>query len=86
MSHLTLTERLDEMRQKYIDERTGNHLESLGSCNDLRQLKKVKKKLLALEKERCQLLIEKKDITAITQKITHLKTLYMAKNNSKGQS
>lgn len=71
-----LRSRIEEMKCKYIEEAYSSKASSL-TCNDMRKAKKIKKKLLTLEKERCQCILEHRDITAINHKIALLKGAYL---------
>ncbi|WP_159720905.1 hypothetical protein [Streptococcus halichoeri] len=74
--------RLQVLRQKYLEEELEQSLRNEIDCPDSRKAKRLKKKLITLEKERCHMLIEHRDPSAITQKIALLKAAY-AKNTAK---
>lgn len=86
MSETTLMSRIQEMRHKYIETSDEHHCHEDYNCQNLRKAKKIKKKLIALEKERCHRLIEHHDVTKIDQQIASLKNDFIkdsTKENSK---
>ncbi|VTS46648.1 Uncharacterised protein [Streptococcus porcinus] len=82
MSNTNLVDRIQTMRQKYINNYPTEKLKADYTCSDIRKAKKLKKKLIALEKERCHKLIEHIDVTEIDQKIAILKNNYINESQS----
>ncbi|MEQ9764185.1 hypothetical protein [Streptococcus jiangjianxini] len=76
MSHQSVTERLSELRQKYLEQPSQND----SHFADSPKMAKLKKKLIALEKERCQLKMAQKDYKAVDQKIAALKESFTEKH------
>ncbi|WP_438467998.1 hypothetical protein [Streptococcus pluranimalium] len=76
MSHQSITERLSELRQKYIEQPSQNDSHFVDSP----KMTKMKKKLMALEKERCQLKLTQKDCQVVDQKIADLKEAFAEEN------
>ncbi|MDY4761359.1 hypothetical protein [Streptococcus thoraltensis] len=76
MSHQSVIERLSELRQKYIEQPSQNDSHFVDSP----QMTKMKKKLIALEKERCYLKMAQKDCKAVDQKIADLKESFAEKH------
>nr|WP_307953343.1 hypothetical protein [Streptococcus uberis] len=72
-----LRSRIKEMKCKYLEAQENISKSSSMTCNDMRKAKKIKKKLLTLEKERCQCILEHRDISAIDEKIALLKSAYL---------
>ncbi|VTS25722.1 hypothetical protein [Streptococcus pseudoporcinus] len=77
MPDTNLVDRIQSMRQKYINNYPTESLKANYVCQDIKKAKKLKKKLIALEKERCHKLIEHADISDIDQKIAVLKNSYI---------
>ncbi|MBP2623391.1 hypothetical protein [Streptococcus oricebi] len=73
-----LQDKLADLRSRYIESSTSQ--DSLISKYDQDQMTKkmlrIKKKLLALEMERCQKKIEHRDLSKVDQKISQQKTLF----------
>ena len=65
-----IKEKLADMQAKYIDKQSA---EDTLKKVDNRKTAKIKKKLASLEKERCVRLRDRKDVTAIDQKIAKQK-------------
>ena len=65
-----IKEKLADMQAKYIDKQSA---EGTLKKVDNRKTAKIKKKLASLEKERCVRLRDRKDVTAIDQKIAKQK-------------
>lgn len=76
MSVNSIKSRIQEMKGKYIEAHEDHGCQGDLTCSNLKKAKKIKKKLLALEKERCQCMLENKDLTSINQKIAQLKGAY----------
>ncbi|WMB27690.1 hypothetical protein N1496_06165 [Streptococcus didelphis] len=76
MTDTDLTNRIQKMRQKYVDHDLSNLKQGDYTCQDIRKAK-TKKRLIALEKERCHRLIEHADVSHIDQKIASLKSDYI---------
>lgn len=76
MSHQSVNERLSELRQKYIEQPSPHD----GHLVDSPKTAKMKKKLMALEIERCQLKMTQKDCKVIDQKIANLKKSFIENN------
>ncbi|MGH2269424.1 hypothetical protein ACRPMK_06105 [Streptococcus uberis] len=72
-----LRSRIEEMKCKYLEAQENISKSSSMACTDMRKAKKIKKKLLTLEKERCQYILEHRDISAIDEKIALLKSAYL---------
>ena len=73
-----LQDRLADLRNRYIESST-NQDGLTNNYNQVQMTKKmlrIKKKLLALEMERCQKKIEHRDLSKIDQKISQQKTLF----------
>lgn len=73
MTDTNLISRIQKMRHKYLEADNNTHLHNDYSCHDLRRVKKIKKKLITLEKERCHCLMTQQDVSAIEQQIARLK-------------
>lgn len=74
-----LKEKLDGLRQNFVESTA--HERAVGVLDEARMSKKmikIKKKLVALEMERCQKKIEHKDLAKIDQKILEQKELFEA--------
>lgn len=74
-----LKEKLDGLRHNFVESTT--HERAVGMLDEARMSKKmikIKKKLVALEMERCQKKIEHKDCSKIDQKILEQKELFEA--------
>ena len=72
-----LREKLDTMRQKFVE--STHHERAVGVLDQAHMSKKmlkIKKKLVALEMERCQRKIEHKDSSKIDQKIKEQKEIF----------
>ncbi|VUX01515.1 Uncharacterised protein [Streptococcus constellatus] len=72
-----LQEKLNGLRSQYLESTNGETLTK--QVNDAQMSKKmirIKKKLVNLEMERCQKMIEHRDLSKIEQKISEQKTLF----------
>ena len=72
-----LHEKLNCLRSQYLDSTNGEILAK--QVNDAQMSKKmlrIKKKLVNLERERCQKMIEHRDLSKIEQKISEQKMLF----------
>ncbi|MFU2204534.1 hypothetical protein ACMZ62_05460 [Streptococcus pluranimalium] len=76
MSEQSLTERLFELRQKYIDDPVSEELKQ----GTFEQSKRIKKKLMTLEMERCQLKMAHRDHRHVDERIASLKQACRSKN------
>lgn len=74
MDKNNLTQTLAAMRARYLD--NGACENDRGTCSDIKKVQKIKQKLMHLERERCHKMIEKKDVSAINEKIKAQKRLY----------
>ncbi|MGT2845334.1 hypothetical protein ACVRZD_08960 [Streptococcus hongkongensis] len=83
LTESTIVSRVQEMRQKYLYDKLDTANCRDFTCKDLKKAKKIKKKLIGLEKERCHRLIEHQDITRIDQKIALLKEEFQQENKIK---
>ncbi len=72
MQTVTVREKLHQMHQKYLDDANTKPCAKL-SEEDAEKILTIKKKLASLEKERCMRLRDRKDVTAIDQKIAKQK-------------
>ena len=72
MQIITVREKLHQMHQKYLDDANTKPCAKL-SEEDAEKILTIKKKLASLEKERCVRLRDRKDVTAIDQKIAKQK-------------
>lgn len=68
MSQLSLVERLNRLKDKYLSSKNQEF-----SNVHLSKVKKKKKKLIILEKERCRCRLEREDTKKIDDKIEKLK-------------
>ncbi|HEO7283917.1 TPA: hypothetical protein VBE51_000018 [Streptococcus agalactiae] len=68
MSQLSLEERLNRLKDKYLSSKNQKF-----SNVHLSKVKKKKKKLIILEKERCRCRLEREDTKKIDDKIEKLK-------------
>ncbi|EHJ57378.1 hypothetical protein HMPREF9318_02029 [Streptococcus urinalis FB127-CNA-2] len=73
MTNTTVTDRIEQLRQRYLYNPCESQDLTFQSNGNQKQIAKLKKKLMMLEKERCQKRFEKKDIQAIYQKIKETK-------------
>ena len=72
-----LREKLEAMRQNFVE--STHHERAVGVLDEAHMSKKmlkIKKKLVALEMERCQKKIEHKDCSKIDQKIQEQKEIF----------
>ena len=72
-----LREKLEAMRQNFVE--STHHERAVGVLDEAHMSKKmlkIKKKLISLEMERCQKIIEHKDSTRINQKIQEQEELF----------
>ncbi|MFZ2482848.1 MAG: hypothetical protein WAW70_01890 [Streptococcus parauberis] len=83
MTESNIISLVQEMRQKYLYDKMETADCGDFTCKDLKKAKKIKKKLIGLEKERCHKLIEHEDISLIDQKIALLKEEFRKESNSK---
>ncbi len=72
-----LSNRIKELKLKYLEENLTESDKDF-TCSDYKKAKKIKKRLLSLEKERCHRLIEHQDIQSIDDKIAILKASYIS--------
>lgn len=85
MQTVAVREKLHQMHQKYLDDANTKPCAKL-SEEDAEKILTIKKKLASLEKERCVRLRDRKDVTAIDQKLPSKKNVLLfiaAKNNDK---
>lgn len=76
MKHQEVSQKLADLRAKYLQTDHGSQkLESL-SDDDLRKLLAIKRKLADLEIDRCQKMRLKQDLSKIDQKILKQKELF----------
>ena len=71
MQTVAVREKLHQMHQKYLDDANTKPCAKLSE--DAQKILTIKKKLASLEKERCVRLRDRKDVTAIDQKIAKQK-------------
>lgn len=74
MNQTLLTQSLTELRSKYLEKKSVCDMAQ--GHERSRKMAKIKKKMVALERERCHKLLEKRDITHIDFKIEEQKQLY----------
>lgn len=72
MSQESVTDRLTHLRQKYLE----HPPQQEGSVFDSPKGEKLKKKLMTLEKERCQRKMANRDCQAIEEKMAALKQAF----------
>lgn len=73
MTDTNLISRIQNMRDKYLEADKISHFPDTYNCQDLRKAKKIKKKLITLEKEQRHYLMENQDVSLIDQQIARLK-------------
>ena len=72
-----LREKLDAMRQNFVESTHQERaVDVLDQAHMSKKMLKIKKKLVALEMERCQRKIEHKDCSKIDQKIKEQKEIF----------
>jgi hypothetical protein len=72
-----LKDKIETMRHKFVE--STQHERAVGTLDEDKMSKKmlkIKKKLISLEMERCQKIIEHKDSSRINQKIQEQKELF----------
>ncbi|KXT73986.1 hypothetical protein STRDD10_01295 [Streptococcus sp. DD10] len=76
-----LKEKLDHLRQQYVESTHTDAQTQLDEKHMSKKMLKIKKKLVSLQMERCQRKIEHKDLTKIDQKILEQKQLFESCTN-----
>lgn len=72
-----LHEKLNNLRSQYLESTNGEILsKQLNNAHMSKKMLRIKKKLVHLERERCQKIIEHRDVSKIDQKISEQKTLF----------
>ncbi|MBM7643761.1 hypothetical protein [Streptococcus loxodontisalivarius] len=67
---------LSNLRQKYV-ERPADSQETVDQETlSSRKIAKIKQKMVGLEMERCQLMMDRADLTSVDEKIAKQKSLY----------
>ncbi|EHJ52805.1 hypothetical protein [Streptococcus macacae] len=74
MNQTAITQHLSEMREKYLDKKSACDMAQ--GRERSRKMVKIKKKLVTLERERCQKLLGQRDPSQIDAKIEEQKKLY----------
>ncbi|KXT78242.1 hypothetical protein [Streptococcus sp. DD13] len=72
MNQNELNERLLLMRKQYMDNRENQTV----SCQPSKQMKKIKKRIVELETERCHRIVDHEDVSVVDQKIVEQKRLF----------
>lgn len=69
-------EKIGQMKKRYLEASPVENILQERLVNKEKKIVKIQKRLAALEMEKCQLKLDKKDLTQIEEKISRQKALY----------